>query len=619
MLCVAFVGNAQSLIDSLKIEGYKSKPEGKSKYYNEIGIRYYNQQQFDSAIKYLELAADFASQNDQYELSGQAFNNAGAISDRLGDYKKAIHNYQLALLAFKRTQNDTLIAQSQTNLGIAYKRINIYEKALDELYESAKTLQKLGMNQALSSCYNTIGNIHREIGTMEISLDYLMRSLSLCEELGYQRGIGQAYQNLGIWHLEQRRFDEANDFFSKSLKIKNNLKDERSAASTLAKIGESYIQLDSLDKAVYYFEESLAIREKYKDLEGIATSSNHLARAHLILGNPKLALQNLTKAKYNAEKGSFLQEQATSLNLFREYYTQIGDFRKALDASNELIKVNEEILNNEKAKSLIESEIKFEVSLKDQEISLKQSELDSLNRTKKLLVIIITVLVVLGILIIALFRESKKLSRERKIGKERVERLLKELNHRTKNHLQTQSGLIKQQMLKLRDQATKDVIKDIDNQIKSINLIHQSLYSSTESSPECINLTTYVENIVENLMISFGMTRNQVNLKLELDKVDIDIHKAMPVGLILNESVTNVFKHAFESKQDKSLMVTLKKEDHNMIVLTVSDNGQGFLNKSDDRRGGVQIMRDLADELDGSLKFDQNLGTMVQLKFPFKK
>ncbi|GAB5526512.1 MAG: hypothetical protein Roseis2KO_43840 [Roseivirga sp.] len=417
--------NGQST-DSLKWAAKGLNGEKKFDYYSLIGIRSYYKAEFDSAFKYFELAVATAKRNGLFEKAGGAMNNVGAIKYERGDYLGAIFSYQSAIELFRESKNDSLLALSLTNLGKTFKRKNVYDKALEYLYESAEVLVKRKDKKSLATCYSTIGNIHKELGASELSLDYQNKSLLLSEEIDDKIGISQAYQNIGIWYLEEEGLQEAKDYLFKALDIKENYVNERSKASTMAKIGELYVKKDSLDKALFYFENSLDIRKKYKDALGIVTSSNHLAKIHMGLGNPNTALKYLKTAMTFVERGSYLQEEAISWALLGKYYRKSGDFQLALEASDQLSAINQLIFSDAMAKSTSESEIKFEVFQKDQKISFQKSEVDSLNKTKRQLTIIVSALVILVIVSGILYRQTRKLSKERKRGKERVERLLKE-------------------------------------------------------------------------------------------------------------------------------------------------------------------------------------------------
>lgn len=605
-------------LDSLKQVAKGLKSEKRALMHNEIGFLYLDRAANDSAIKYFDFALNALKNGRGLYFEGEASNALGVIYYRRGDYQNAIKYYRNAHDFYDRTGNESSLALSQLNLGLAFKGLNVYDKALDYLYVAAINLERLGQQKALSSTYNAIGNIHREVGSMDDAYEYLIKALTLRKEIEYAFGIAQSLHNLASWHLENGDSLKSLRQFEAALEAKSSLPGKKALATTMAKLGEVYTLFDSLKKAETFFKQSLKIRKNSKNVDGIVTSSNHLARLNLFRNEYGLAQQYIDTAYAYASKGKLLKELAIAVSLQKDLFLSQGDFKKALGASDELIELNTKILDEEKANALIQSEVRFNSIQKDLELAAKQAQVDILNNKSQYLILIAICLGIIMIIVSLLLRATRKVAKERKMAKERIQRLLSELNHRTKNHLQAQSGLIRRQLIKLKDSPAKEIVKDIDNQIKAINLIHQSLYASTEDAPETINLTSYVENIVENLMISFGLNRNHINLTLELEKIDIDIHKALPIGLILNESITNSFKYAFDGVYKKKLIICLDEVDK-MVRLLVSDNGPGFdLASLSADTGGLRIMNDLAADISGTLDIESSKGTKVKLEFTNK-
>lgn len=615
ILFLSITAYAQST-DSLKVMAREAVGKPKLKHYQKIALRYYGKQQYDSARKYFGLMAELSLQTGQLKLAGEGFNNLGAISNHLSDFKGAIESYRRSIEAFKAMGDSVKMAAAYTNLGLAFKGLNVYDRAFENLMRAARTFEDIDSISYLASSYSAIGNIHREVGDMSRSYNYLERALILRESVNDSSGIAYSLHNLGIWNFENSNIEKSLELLNKALSYKALLKNDLSSAFTLTQLGDVYSSLNDEARAQQYYSDALATRKRFGDDAGIAVVSNRLAKLYLEQGNIQKALSLSILALENARSNAKLKEQVLSLETLYSLYTKGKNYEKAVHVAEELLEVKDAILDKEKARYLMESEVKFEVYEKDKEISSQQLQVITLeNRSQRLLLMVLG----LGLIIVVvtlLLQVARKIAKERKTAKERVERLLNELNHRTKNHLQAQSGLIKQQMLKLKDEPAKELIKDIDNQIKAINLIHQSLYASTEDSLETINLTSYVQNIVENLMISFGMTRNQIRLSLELDELDIDVHRAMPIGLILNESVTNAFKHAFVDVAQPELSVKLKRDESDSISLMVVDNGIGFDDEGVARgAGGLSIMKSLAEELGGEMVFMNENNGMVLLKF----
>ena len=619
ILCLSLTTAHAQNVDSLKLELTKSNNYQFASNAKAIGTAYLRKNLYDSAERYLDIAIEMAKQINDHELVGDCFNNKGVSNYLRGRYKKSIISYQESITYYERTRNDTLIAQAMANLGLTFKGLNVYDQALEILYDAAKSLEELGLKKELSSSWNAIGNIHRELKNSQLAIDYLVNALNLRREINYEKGIAQSLHNIGIWHLTEKNYQSAYDSLIKAYQILTII-DKRTSSSTLAKLGEVALEMDSLTQAEEFFLESLRIRKEINEENGIAVSSNHLARLYIKTKRLDQAFMALQTANEYSSKSNSLDEISKTQALLRDFYTIKGLYNQALKYANLLIETRQKILDKEKTKSLVEAEIRYEVAKKETEIKEKESELELLEVRMIWLVSTIIILLVLVIVIGWLYVLSKKLSKERQSAQLRVEKLLKELNHRTKNHLQTQVSLIKLQSTFLKDGTAKSVMREVENRMKAITLIHQSLYDSSEELPEGINLSEYLRNLTENLMISFKYNRNRVSIEYDLDKIDTDVYTAVHVGLVVNEATTNAFKYAFTSEiKSPTLKLRLGKKT-SCIIVVIQDNGSGFEmpKELNSETFGMTIMTDLAQQLDGELSIENKQGTLVRLKLPIK-
>ena len=582
-----------------------------------IGTAYLKQSVYDSADKYYDMAVAEAIEINRYDLAGKSLNNKGVSKYRRGLFIGAIETYQKAIHYYELSGNDTLVAKGKTNLGLTFKGLNFYEKALENLYSSAKVLEQLDLKKELSSNWNALGNLHRDLGNSDQSFEYLTNSMNLRVEIDYEAGVAQSLHNIGIWYLAEDSIPRALDYFERSLGIKRKLLNRKSTATTLAQMGEAFMQLDSFKLAEDYFLESLILREESKDQFGIAVSSNHLANIYLVFGKMELAKKYLDKALEFVLKGNFLGEKARTFEALKAYYVKDSNFPEALNYSNLLADVRQQILNEEKSRSFIESEIRYEVYRKDQEILENRNNLILLKERSIWLIVIVIFLTILVLVIVRLYVLSQRISAHRKKSQERIEGLLHELHHRTKNHLQAQSSLIKLQSNYLKDDHAKDVMMDVSNRMKAVTLVHQSLYFPNEQETlEEIDLADYLKKLTENLLISFGTNKQRIDVEYQLQSVRVNVYSGVPIGLFVNEAVTNAFKHAYSGIAEPKLLLELIEKDSSLII-SVSDNGNGLPDISEeDRTFGITTMTDLATQLNGDFTFENVNGTKVRLAIP---
>jgi|GEM_PF-1994456 len=196
--------------------------------------------------------------------------------------------------------------------------------------------------------------------------------------------------------------------------------------------------------------------------------------------------------------------------------------------------------------------------------------------------------------------------------------LLKEVHHRVKNNLNIIISLLNLQsrMIQNRDQAV-DAFNETRNRIFSMSLVHEKLYKSDNFSQ--IDMKDYIKTITYHYLQAADMGQ-RVDISFDLDQIFMEISDAIPCGLIINELITNAFKHAFPEGKKGKISISFKesadKRDYSIII---SDNGVGIdpnIDLNNPQSLGLKIIKLLTDQLTGTLNFHSNNGTIVTIQFP---
>ncbi len=196
------------------------------------------------------------------------------------------------------------------------------------------------------------------------------------------------------------------------------------------------------------------------------------------------------------------------------------------------------------------------------------------------------------------------------------ETLLQEVHHRVKNNLQVICSLLDLQSQTLKDQKTLEVFRESFNRVKSMALIHEKLYES--ASLERINLAEYVETLTNYLLQSYGVNQELITLKIDIEKVFLNIDTAIPCGLIINELISNSLKYAFPQERNGLIEIKLSSDTDQRFTLTVKDNGIGFskdLNPQKPTTLGLQLVKALTQQLEGDMALDESQGIEFKIKF----
>ncbi|GMV95178.1 MAG: hypothetical protein AMXMBFR82_49560 [Candidatus Hydrogenedentota bacterium] len=197
------------------------------------------------------------------------------------------------------------------------------------------------------------------------------------------------------------------------------------------------------------------------------------------------------------------------------------------------------------------------------------------------------------------------------------ETYLKEVHHRVKNNLQVISSLLFLQTVHTPDPKVLEILKESQSRVKSIALIHEKLYRSAELVR--LDFAGYVRDLVTDLFRSYGMDQRGISATVRVENVSLEIDTAIPCGLIINELVSNVLKHAFPNGRSGNVMVELEPAGDRRFNLLVKDNGVGLPEGFDWRASaslGLKLVNDLTRQLDGTIRVDTaNGGTAFHITF----
>jgi two-component sensor histidine kinase len=224
------------------------------------------------------------------------------------------------------------------------------------------------------------------------------------------------------------------------------------------------------------------------------------------------------------------------------------------------------------------------------------------------LVLAMVLTLVIGILIYYNLRMVRK-------NKVHIETLLKELHHRVKNNLQILSSLLSLQSQQLTDDSAIKAVKSSESRINAMALIHRKLYTVDQN--RTVDIKEYITELIQYLVYSYGYHEKDLKLDLHIREISIDVDKAIPLGLILNELISNAFKHAYENQPNPKLIVNLEYPDAHELNIQIQDNGGGIrITDQKPKTFGMKMVSTLIKELKGTLDVKSGNGTTYVLNIP---
>lgn len=344
-------------------------------------------------------------------------------------------------------------------------------------------------------------------------------------------------------------------------------------------------------------------------------------------------------------------------NLLFKVDSAAGDYLSAINHFQEHKRLNDSIFNAAKSKQFSELQIKYETTQNEQSMRFlqiknknQQTELQKVNLQRNITIAGIGMLFIIAGVTFHNYRNKQRVNRILELKQSQLEHkqsqleskqkeindknlslenlildkdqlltekdwLLKEIHHRVKNNLQIVISLLNAQSNFLSQGPVLSALQESQNRIQAIALIHQKLYASTMTSS--IDMGIYINELVSYLKECFDICGRRINIQLVSESVFLDISLAIPLGLILNETVTNSIKYAFDDLPGEILIVFKKNKEN--FSLSVCDNGKGLPEGFDVRNAntmGMEMIKALSDQLSGSLIVDSNMGTRIEIVFP---
>lgn len=585
-----------------------------------IALKYFNEQQI--------LAEQLNDSNSLFVC----LNNIGLLYYFRGEYENCIQYYLKSLHIEEKLGNKNAVAQSQLNIGITYKNKGNYEDALENLLSAARYFEKKEPSKELGSCYSTLGTIYMKLDQPQKALFYHYKSLDIRKKIKNKKGIAMSYTNIGETYKYLRQYSYALSFINQSIKIKEAIDDKTSLAYSLDILGEIYFLQKDFVQAEKYYMQSMKLKEETEAQKEKTTTLNKLGALYLQWGQYELALSRLEEGRNIAKNVGAKDELLINYKTTIEAFKAKGDLENALRFYDEYVELKDDMLNEQKNKTITELQIKYETEKKDQQILLmdERSKAQAAivkQKDTKIYALAGGALLLFFIVLLSLnaYRSGKKSNKQDKVIIEQKQMLIvqkqtamKELHHRVKNNLQVLSSLLQLQQQRLEDVTTKEAIKAVENRMNAMLLIHQDLYGENVESR--VKMKPYLEKLVSNLLFSLGDSKGKIKINLVADDISIDADKALNIGFICNEVINNSFKHAFNKTDQPELDIELKKSGAAHLLFAIADNGKGMKIEKDLERSesfGLRLINMLTNDLKGKINIStDDHGTRFEFIIP---
>lgn len=532
----------------------------------------------DSALS-IALYTHFLAQKEQSDtLLKRSFFTVGWVHDMMGSADSALWWYDRGI--------DW--AEKQSNLGLKYDLI--FSKGLVhyynqnfasaiQCYDQAITFwESAGNLDRQSKALNNLAIVFRVRGRHDKAVETYLRSIQIKTQLQDTAGLATSHLNLGNAYYMIDDYDASMEHYHLALQLAESVKDSLSVTSVYSGLGRTLVALENFEDAEAYLNMALARMGDKLTLELIGVQLN-LAMIDRFQNQPDQAIQRLIPFYEDVKKW----DRANSLISFEKElaanYAMLGDYLKAYEHQKAYFELYRESSEEKKVRLTEEMQTRFETREKENTILMQELELEKNQREKQALFIggafaVLTVLIMI-VFAVSKVRSNRKLSLEKAKTESLLrdrETLLREIHHRVKNNLQVVSSLLSIQGREITDDKAQRAVNETRNRVQSMALIHQFLYGDQNLST--IDMPQYIEQLSNRLFSTYRVDHDLVQLHVDVDPLLLDVDTAIPVGLILNELITNSLKYAFPEGREGNLWVSLK-ENADVLILRVKDDGVG--------------------------------------------
>lgn len=570
-----------------------------------VNLLYERVESHDSKEKIVVLITygEILEKQSNYSDAILMFNNALSISEKLG-----LRYYEI---------------ESLSKLGHVYSLLENMVIAFNYFTLASELAIEINDVEQIAKTDLQLGEYYRRNSNFKSALNYLNRAKKVIEQnkLSKKLEISVLNRFAAVWTEMDINYDSIIDYSERALQLAISINDLHNQALSYNELGarsERY----TIEQRIEFYTKAINIWAElgYKRYEALPTI--HLINIECI---PQKKYEKAIKLiqpllKYlpdnTWEKDVLFQQLSGS-------YEALGDYKKALEVDRERFRTYSNVQSTALNKQIEELTLKHEADKTQKELDSKSLALLEEKNAKQFYFLVIIALIVIFSIIFSflylIFKKNKRLSAQQKEILHRSnqlkdllsdkEVLLKEVNHRVKNNMIMVSSILEMQQEATNDEKVKACLQVGVDRVRSLSYAHQQLYETEDYTD--IELNKYIQLIIEN----FSLENEKVNIQLEFDQVyRLPIEKAQAIGFVINELVTNSFKHAWPYNSDDILCeieVRIEQKEE-FLIFNYRDNGIGYdKTQNPDNLGMLLIHSFVNRQLSGSIEFKNEKGTQI--------
>jgi two-component system, sensor histidine kinase PdtaS len=519
--------------------------------------------QYKVALDYHWLTVTRAEKVKNWEVAEEGYHGLGTLYSMLSDFNQSIYYYLLSIQTAEKWGNTEGVVLTQQNISSIYMKAKNYDMALKNVEKTYLMALKLGDSSRIAAVLGVYGNIETAVGNYQNALAKHLESNIILEKRGDKKRLGGNYISIGYIFFQQKNYAQADAYYAKCQPLKDFFTSYMNAEFH-NKLGQLYAAKGQTNDAIAAFKASLDVTNAFGFKE--IAKENHEALAKI--------------------------------------YNQNKQFDKAYQESLAVNELNEVLFKESTQKSMTEAQFKFDVEKRDLQIEGQNKELHHSTIIRWLL---ISGLILTLVLLYVTWLQMRK----KQEAKKRIELVIKELHHRVKNNIQTIASMMRLQARQVKDPSVSAVLLENKLRLETFSMLHQQLYQTDDLQK--VDLQPFIRGIIEKLLFSYSIPYDKINTHISVENKMMDVETAIPIGLMLNELLTNSFKYAYPSVEILNITIDIKSKS-----LHYADNGNSLPDDFDFNKKagfGMNLIQSFAQQLKGKYQFSKQNGIDFQLKF----
>jgi two-component sensor histidine kinase len=524
-------------------------------------------------------------------------------------------------------------------LAVTYRYKGDFDKAVYYALKTVESMEASHDSAAAITFYSRLANIYRELDDPENSLTWYWKVFRNRKYTGPVNSY--MFRDAGFLAralIKLGRNKEALEFIL-DIERQNKPIGPYAKASLAGTLAFCYQALHKSDLAEGYYLNMISFTNELEKDNEVTADVNYEAGQYF-LDNRQFA-----KASFHFQKALDVSQGINSLSTIKDIQLKLytadsaqGNYLSAINHLRKYQSLSDSILNVTKSRQIKELQVQYETSQKEAYIKLlnnenqiEQIQVEQANRTRNITLAGTALLLIIVGLLYNSFRVKQRSNKKLEVQQGAIEEqnlslrhlikekdwLVKEIHHRVKNNLQTVTSLLGTQSTYLKNEAAITAISESQHRVHAMSLIHQKLYQTENLST--VNIHDYIHELVGYLNDSYN-ANNHVRLDLEVERVHLDFAHCIPLGLILNEAITNSFKYAFPNDRQGIIYISFKNISENIFLLAIKDNGIGLpigFNSAGSDSMGMNLMRGLSSEIGAQFTVSNQNGTQIEIRFDY--